>query len=490
MMNVKKKGKCFVDDIGRQRIFNGLNMVYKGRYQKGTKERHYIPDWNETHFIWLKEKGFNCIRLGVVWDAIEHEPGQYNDDYIQWVNTMLDYCDQYEIYAFLDMHQDLYGEPFGGGAPSWAAVTEGEPHMTGELWSDAYLYSSAINKCFSNFWDNAKVNGKGLQDYYLDMWLYLLKHIKGHPSLIGYDFINEPFPGQHTQEIFAGLIYSYKQLAEEEKDLTEIMESFSNEDVKFNMLKKVDDVELYKKMTVVSQEFLRDFDEVKLVNFYKKMINGVRESGHRGIIMLENSYFSNMGILCNLPRFNDNLQDEWQVAFSCHGYDLMVDTPYVQWASNNRIQAIFDNHKEVQKRLDSPVMVGEWGAHALYEEGLSHIRYILDLFDRNQWSHTYWCYHDGIETAPVIRALSRSYPQAICGDIIEYGNHENNDFYLDWIETDNTSLEESIIFLNRMPKEIYGVEKYELNKVLQDGHSYLIKIPCIGSGLRQLKVLF
>lgn len=101
MLDIMVKNQVFVDELGRERIFNGINMVYKGVYNEDTGRKDYIPTWNEKQFQWLKDNGFNIVRLGIVWDAIEHEMGHYDESYLDWVESMLDLCEAYGIYAFL-----------------------------------------------------------------------------------------------------------------------------------------------------------------------------------------------------------------------------------------------------------------------------------------------------------------------------------------------------------------------------------------------------
>ena len=55
-----------------------------------------------------------------------------------------------------------------------------------------------------------------------------------------------------------------------------------------------------------------------------------------------------------------------------HGYDLVVDTEGVQWASNNRIDVIFDAHRRTQQRMGVPVMVGEWVPWRLFRRLISY----------------------------------------------------------------------------------------------------------------------
>lgn len=51
MEKIMVQGRCFVDEFGRERIFNGVNLVYKNDDDPDTGRRpvrSYIPTWPLT----------------------------------------------------------------------------------------------------------------------------------------------------------------------------------------------------------------------------------------------------------------------------------------------------------------------------------------------------------------------------------------------------------------------------------------------------------
>jgi hypothetical protein len=100
----------------------------------------------------------------------------------------------------------------------------------------------------------------------------------------------------------------------------------------------------------------------------------------------------------------------------------MVDTPAYKYASNSRVGGLFDVIAENQARLQMPVVVGEWGGGDKHDPSwFRHARFLLDYFDRRQWSQVYWCCHDDdLDTPLVTKVLCRSYPQAVAGKIERY----------------------------------------------------------------------
>ncbi|GMQ58287.1 hypothetical protein AN1V17_26820 [Vallitalea sediminicola] len=491
MEKIYVNGRCFNDEKGRERIFNGINMVNKGTYDESTGQKNYIASWDESHFEWLVDNGFNIIRLGIIWDGVEHEIGVYDENYLDWIDSMLNLCEKYNIYAFLDMHQDLYSNKFSDGAPDWATLTDNQQHVTGDLWSDAYIFSNAVKRSFKNFWANTKASdGIGLQDHYANMWAHIIKRLQHSNALIGYDFINEPFPGENSLEIFGALLGSYAKLTQQDMSPEQLMASFTNVDQKNKLLKDIDNVELYTAMAKSALHLVSEFDKGALASFYKRITKAIRQVSDKGIVMMENSYFSNMGIECSIPSItDDNGIKEKNQAYAPHGYDLVVDTPEVVHASNNRIDTILNAHKKVQERLNIPVMFGEWGAHSMYSEGMYHIVHILDTFDKYKWSNTYWCYHENIEQAPVMDILKRPYPQAVSGKIIKYHyNRESNVYTLEWIENSNT-LAPTEIYLPHEPKSIDIDSEFSINKISNMSESVILSITNKPIAVRSITVV-
>ena len=63
------KNDKFIDAQGRQIILHGINLVNKN------KKVNYLGDESAQDFKVMKEWGFNCIRLGIIWDGLEPDPG-------------------------------------------------------------------------------------------------------------------------------------------------------------------------------------------------------------------------------------------------------------------------------------------------------------------------------------------------------------------------------------------------------------------------------
>jgi endoglycosylceramidase len=95
------------------------------------------------------------VRLGIIWDGLEPQPGRIDEDYLERIGKLVGYAKAEGLYVLLDMHQDLYSVKFSDGAPAWATLDEGKPHTAGAVWSDAYYASAAVQTALDHFWENA-----------------------------------------------------------------------------------------------------------------------------------------------------------------------------------------------------------------------------------------------------------------------------------------------------------------------------------------------
>lgn len=465
MHRIHTSGHAFVDEAGRQRILSGVSLVCKGnRRPDGTID--YIGPWQEEDFRALACWGFNVVRLGLIWDAVEPQPGLYDDAYLGWIGTMLDHCRRHGLYAYLDMHQDLFSSLFSDGAPAWATLTT-EPFDKTELWSDAYLFSPAVQQAYDAFWANeAAPDGVGLLDHYAAMWEHIADRFAEHEAVLGFDFLNEPNPGSGSLEVFGTLMAALAELrnAAEGTSYTaeDMVAAFMDPAAKLAALQLLEDRTFYTTLCQMAQGPVEAFDRQVLDPFYNRLTVAVRRRTPRGIIFRENSYFSNLGIPCAARPVENEQGREPLQAYSPHGYDLVVDTDALALASNARVEVIFAAHRATQLALGVPVLVGEWGAFGHDPDVLDHADYLLRLFERYLWSHTYWLYHDSFATAPVLQVLHRTYPQAVAGELIEYRNDRAADtFHMRWRDM-AAGAAPTEVYLHAEPSEITLAGDYAL----------------------------
>lgn len=107
------------------------------------------------------------------------------------------------------------------------------------------------------------------------------------------------------------------------------------------LLEVAEDKALFREVVMSGAELIRQFDTQVYAPFFQKVAAAIREVTPRGIMLMENCYYSNLGIPCATPRLTDaEGREEPLFAFTPHGYDLTVDTDAYQTASNNRVDVI------------------------------------------------------------------------------------------------------------------------------------------------------
>jgi endoglycosylceramidase len=184
-------GRWFTDGDGRVVVLHGLNMVYK--------RAPYAPDaigFGDDDAAFLASEGYNTVRLGLIYKAIEPQPGQYDEAYLDRIQNTVNTLGRHGIVSLLDFHQDLYNEKFQGeGFPDWAVQDDGLPNPENGFPGN-YLSNPALNRAFDHFWANDPgPGGVGLQDRYAAAWRHVADRFKDNRYVLGYDLLNEPWPG-------------------------------------------------------------------------------------------------------------------------------------------------------------------------------------------------------------------------------------------------------------------------------------------------------
>jgi endoglycosylceramidase len=184
-------GTWVTDAQGRVVILHGLNQVYK--------VAPYTPAHdgfgaNDAKF--LQANGFNVVRVGVIWAAVEPRPGQYNARYLKSIGRTVRTLAAHGIYSLLDFHQDLYNEKFQGeGAPAWAVQDATLPNPALGFPGN-YFANPAENHAWDAFWANAPAaDGVGLQTHYARAWARVAGRFHSNKHVLGYELLNEPWPG-------------------------------------------------------------------------------------------------------------------------------------------------------------------------------------------------------------------------------------------------------------------------------------------------------
>ncbi|MFD1163220.1 cellulase family glycosylhydrolase [Hwangdonia seohaensis] len=448
------KGDKFVDEGGREIILNGINIVSKN------KEEGYIFQSGPELYENLKKWGVNCIRFIIIWDGLEPEPGVYNEAYLKEIDKRIQWAEQNNIFVVLDMHQDLFSVKYSDGAPEWATLDEGKPHTEGAIWSDAYMLSEAVQTAFDNFWQNKPASdGIGIQDRYAALWQHIAKRYADNSTVIGYDIMNEPFPGSSGVQSTMVLLSAYGQLHYKltgevltEKQLGDM---WSDEKGRMEALKILSNRENYHFVFSQLFELNRQFEVNHLQNMYQKVSAAIREVDTKHILFLEHSYYSNTGVASSIERTTlaDGEPDPL-VAYAPHGYDLVTDTDAVANASNERVAYIYDQIKSKGEQLKMPVWLGEWGAfYGNSESVIPAAKNAISLIEKHLFGNAYWSYDPGTGNLRYFNeVLVRSYPVAVNGTLLNYKNNfDEKSFEMHW-EEDVNNQNSTIIFVPQLSK--------------------------------------
>ena len=449
MNKISTSGMTLVDELGRERIFNGVNLCDKSVFTPG--KQGYDLQEADTILRRMHDAGLNLIRLGFTWAKLEPQEGTYNEEYLDNLSQFLDLCEKYNIYVYLDMHQDVYSAKVGSdGAPDWATLTDGHPIRPAKLvWAEPYFWGKACHAAFDNFWKNTPINGKGIQDRYADCWRHVAEKLGDKPAVIGYDMLNEPFPGTDGGKVFRAIVRGVIHTVLFDREIKRgkaIRDLFSKDRIP-KLLNQITPG-VMRRATSKADDLIRKFDTGDYSAFLNRTASAINEVSDDKIYFMENSYYSNMGIPFSAPGIFINGKKADRQVFAPHAYDLMVDTPLYKYASNDRVGAIFAEHKRSQQRLGVPVIVGEWGGSGGTDNSdwLPHISFLLDLFDKNKWSNTYWAYYEGYLDTPVMTVCTRPYPRAVAGTINAYTyDLKNKIFYLDFDQPESMAQVETLI---------------------------------------------
>ncbi len=447
---VSVKDGRFIDPEGRHLLLHGINIVSKNR------QGNYQPRVTEKDFEQLRAWGWNCIRFGVSWDGLEPEINRFDEAYLEKLDGWIALAKQYGFYVFLDMHQDLFNHKYGNGAPDWATLDDGMPHLRGAIWSDAYMISPAVQTVFDNFWANKPcADGVGVQDHFAAAWKKLAERYKDEPAVIAYDLFNEPNIGSGNAAIILEVLNAYvsntDKLAEGDEPLTldEVMQPNPQRNLRSVLAKQMQNLELYQALLDAAAPLCVDFESTRLTAMFQRVRDAIRSVDQNHIIFLETNISANMGVPTGVrPLVDETGQRDPLLAYAPHAYDIVVDTHDLELAFNGRLELIFRRHAESGKRLDMPVLIGEWGAFGRGSAGiLPSARFTVAMMEKYLMSNTYWDYSYGLNDSPCHEIFERPIARNTSGILLSCAtDFEKGSFECRWKE-DPTIKAPTCIFL-------------------------------------------
>ncbi len=465
MKNITVKENKFTDKEGREVILRGINMVCKD------KEKNFLGGYDSKDYKILKSLGFNVIRLGMFWKAMEPSPGCYDIDYLNEIEKYVIEAGKYGLNVFIDMHQDLFGDKFSDGAPDWAIINNLD-HVETELWSESYLLSPAVQTAFDDFFSNRTLEGgQGVLDHYKKMWQVVIQRMAKHENVIGYDFMNEPFMGTSVNGLLVELLTALGRVIDDkEMSFEELQTLWLDPEKKMTLMSLLADKEKFEKIIRDSEHASQTFESEVLQGFYDDMTEITRTIDTEAIVFIETNYFSNMGMKSAIRK----TKGEEKQCFAPHGYDLLVDTEAYELTNNDRVEIIFRTHESVAKENNMPMLIGEWGCFPdATSAQVEHAKQVINLFEEMLASDTYFDY-DHIEDNKILEALNRAYPIAIAGDLEKYKYDFDNKELLVSVRNYKVG-EESLVYLPSRHIKKINIENQEHHlEVIEDSESCIL----------------
>jgi endoglycosylceramidase len=184
-------GRWFTDATGRVVMLRGMNFV-----EKWAPFTPAADGFDDDDAALLAANGFNTVRLGVPFEFLMPAPGRIDREYLESIAGTVRTLARHGVYVLLDFHQDGYGPAtHGNGMPAWATLTDGLPNPEAPF-PLYYVQNPALQRAFDNFWANRPgPDGVPLQEHYAAAMRAVASRFAWSPNVIGYEAMNEPWPG-------------------------------------------------------------------------------------------------------------------------------------------------------------------------------------------------------------------------------------------------------------------------------------------------------
>ncbi|HUP92888.1 MAG TPA: cellulase family glycosylhydrolase [Solimonas sp.] len=384
-VQLRREGRWMVDPLGRVVLTHGVNAVWKipPYYPPATPEGFIGAD-----AAWLADNGFNSARIGTLFAGVMPQPDQIDAQYLEAWDRVVQLLSAHGIYTLFDFHQDLYSERFAGeGFPEWATNDDGIP-MPVSFGFPGNYFTPACSRAFDNFWSDTD----GLWARYRSAWKAVATRWHDQDHHLGYDLINEPWPGTD----FA---------------------------------------------TCANPLGCPLHDTQELQALQQEALAGIREADPANLVWFEPNVIFNSGAKTNLallaPIGDPNIGLSW------HKYCLPAALLHAQGfedvpACDVYHQLVSDNAEEAIGRMQATTLVTEFGA----SDDLADLVQVTQQTDAQLTGWQYWHYKEwrdpttesggsggqglfaddaDLSTVKVekLKVLSRTYPQATAGIPLE-----------------------------------------------------------------------
>ena len=229
-ISIEKSTKYFIDSDNRVNIFHGVNIIYKiypFHPDVITKAFDPFTSFNDEDVKIIKKLGFNVVRLGIIWEGLETEPGKYNLEYLEKIKIIINKLGSHGIYTILDAHQDLFSRIFcGEGVPSFYAkdipvdktcsstITAEYFKLIGmciplsshnweyeKIYTNSFPTKESCAKNYSKYFQSSELasafyyfyTNEDLQNKFTNFWKKIADFFQDNINILGLDLLNKPW---------------------------------------------------------------------------------------------------------------------------------------------------------------------------------------------------------------------------------------------------------------------------------------------------------
>ena len=190
---VTVQGRHFVDQQGRTLLLRGINVSGDSKVPPfwgvtAAQQLDPLPGW-----------GLNTLRLLFTWEAFEPSPCDYDESYLQYYEQVTRWAAERGLYVIVDFHQDAFSRFSTGGCgegfPAWAvhsSIPLREPRNH-ESVCESWGTRMPVDFSHHRSWYHFHRDSEGARTRFLAMVERVANRMAGHPNVIGYDVLNEPW---------------------------------------------------------------------------------------------------------------------------------------------------------------------------------------------------------------------------------------------------------------------------------------------------------
>ncbi|MBI3553267.1 MAG: cellulase family glycosylhydrolase [Elusimicrobia bacterium] len=411
------------DALGRQLLLRGINLSERSK-------RPPFAGWlKPEHVDAIARMGFDHVRFLLTWEAVEPKDGLFDEAYLDRVREELSWFEARGIYVVLDMHQDQFSRRFGGdGMPDWVHLPDKFPWFPNVIAPFPFNYiNPKVIANFASFF-HAKEKRRRLAG----AWAHVVSRLKDSKAVIGYDLLNEPFPG-------VGLPWR--------------------------------------------------FEARELSTLYKEITEAIREQDKDRVIFLEPqalaAVFPFTGLKTPGPSrfpFAAIKPSDPNAVYAPHWYDPFVDIRAILGMKPNydgnrdRTADAFDNLRRQAQSLGLPLWLGEYGMERDRSGSDQYVRDHADLMDEKLISSALWELNpvekDGFtfidpegKDYPLAAHIARPHPRAVAGTLERFRyDPAERALEVEWSEGKLGPGTPTVI---ELPDKVYAVDE-ELDVALSD----------------------